>query len=249
MKIEQHISDILAQGKFQDFSYFLPDIRLDRKDYVKCNDVLQSLWLVWNKGKKAHIGDVENPEETFKEILESGEVETLKEYRDKYQFFPTPSELAELLVEYADIKESDIVLEPSAWQWAILDKIPNCKEIHFIELDPKNFQILKDKGYYRALWFNGDFLQAPKYPYTKIVMNPPFANSQDVKHILHAYSLLSEDGWRLVSIASSSIKTRQGKPYDELRALNPEYIEVESNSFKESWTNVNTVIVILNKWK
>ena len=90
MKIEQKIKSILSEGTFEESKYFLPKIQLDRKDYVKCNDVLESIGLKWNKGKKAHIGDGEDIEETFRGILETGEVETLKEYRDKFQFFPTP---------------------------------------------------------------------------------------------------------------------------------------------------------------
>lgn len=77
-------------------------------------------------------------------------------------------------------------------------------------------------------------------------MNPPFTKSQDVKHILKAYSLL-KDGGRLVSLASASITTREGTVYDELRSLNPEFIDVEDGAFKESGTMVNTVIVIINK--
>ena len=82
--------------------------------------------------------------------------------------------------------------------------------------------------------------------FDKIIANPPFSKSQDVKHILHMYELLNE-WWRIVSIASSSIKTREWKLYDELRALNPEFIELPEWSFKESWTLVNTVIVLINK--
>jgi 16S rRNA G1207 methylase RsmC len=56
-------------------------------------------------------------------------------------------------------------------------------------------------------------------------MNPPFSKSQDVKHILHAYSMLAEGGI-LISVASSSITTRSGSLYDELRSLNPEIIQL-----------------------
>jgi hypothetical protein len=38
----------------------------------------------------------------------------LKETIKKFQFYPTPKEVSEYLVELADIKEGDMVLEPSA---------------------------------------------------------------------------------------------------------------------------------------
>lgn len=82
--------------------------------------------------------------------------------------------------------------------------------------------------------------------FDRIIMNPPFSNSQDAKHILHAYSLL-KDGGTLVSVASSSIQTREGKVYDELRELPIEWFEVNSGAFKESGTMVNTVILRIIK--
>lgn len=60
---------------------------------------------------------------------------------------------------------------------------------------------------------------------TKIIANPPFSKSQDVKHILHMARNLTVGG-RLVSIASASIKTREGKLYDELKALNPRFYDL-----------------------
>jgi hypothetical protein len=60
------------------------------------------------------------------------------------------------------------------------------------------------------------------------------------------YELLA-DWWRLVSVASASIKNRQGTLYDELRELNPRYYDLPDWSFKESWTMVNTVIVVIDK--
>jgi hypothetical protein len=60
------------------------------------------------------------------------------------------------------------------------------------------------------------------------------------------YELLNE-WWRIVSVASSNIQTRTWKLYDELRVLNPEFIQLPEWSFKESWTMVNSVIVVINK--
>jgi hypothetical protein len=103
----------------------------------------------------------------------------------------------------------------------------------------------KDKRMNIYWW---DFLNnwLNKNHFQKIIMNPPFTKSQDVKHILKAYTNLCE-WWRIVSIASSSIQTREWKLYDELKELNPEFIKIDDWAFKESWTMVNSVIVIINK--
>jgi 16S rRNA G1207 methylase RsmC len=37
-----------------------------------------------------------------------------------------------------------------------------------------------------------DFLKFKDMHFDKIIMNPPFSKNQDIKHILHAYSLLEE---------------------------------------------------------
>ena len=114
-------------------------------------------------------------------------------------------------------------------------------------MDHKNIEILKAnviEGRNEFLCL--DFLDYNEKKFDRIVMNPPFSNSQDAKHILHAYSLL-RDGGTLVSVASSSIQTREGKLYDELRALPIEWIKVDGGAFKESGTLVNTVILKISK--
>lgn len=58
MRIENNIQNILKQGCFKWNQYFLPDIQLDRKDYLKVNDVLTSLWLVWNKCKNYNFKNI-----------------------------------------------------------------------------------------------------------------------------------------------------------------------------------------------
>lgn len=249
MKIEEHIKEILSEWTFEGNKYFLPKVQLDRKDYVKCNDVLEAIGMKWNRWQKAHIGDGDDLEETFRGILETGEVETLKEYRDKFQFFPTPDSLANYLIELSNIEDCKTyeILEPSAWQWAIASKIQDIHNLTCIELDPKNMEILKTKiieGKNEFLCL--DFLDYDEKKFDRIIMNPPFCNSQDAKHILHAYSLL-KDGGTLVSVASSSIQTREGKVYDELRELPIEWFEVNSGAFKESGTMVNTVILRIIK--
>ena len=215
--------------------------QMDRKQYVELNKVLELLWWKWNRWQKCHIFDCNNLKEAIEEVCDTMEVVDIK---IMYQQYYTPSELAKRVVELADINNNDIVLEPSAWQWAIVQHIPECKELHLVEIDKWNFEILKK--YDRAFISNWDFLEHPKYHFTKIVMNPPFTKSQDVKHILKAYSLLSE-WWRIVSIASASIKTRQWKIYDELRELNPEFMAIEDWAFKDSWTMVNSILVVINK--
>ena len=77
-------------------------------------------------------------------------------------------------------------------------------------------------------------------------MNPPFQKNQDVKHILKAYTHL-RDWWKIVAIAPVWILSKTTKLHEELKALNPELIELEAWDFKESWTMIKTCILIINK--
>ena len=80
-------------------------------------------------------------------------------------------------------------------------------------------------------------------------MNPTFEKQYDIDHVLHAYSLLGNNG-KLVSIMSAGMSFRQNKKSVDFRNFVEKhgYFEhLPENSFKESGTGVNTIIVVLNK--
>lgn len=248
MKITEKMKSILESWTFEGNIYKMPQV--DRKDYQEVNKVLESLGGKW-KTRVWHIftWTQEELENALQEVLEIWETITLDEIKKQFQYYPTPESLAEKIVELSNISDWDEILEPSAWRWAILDKIIDYQvennRIFAIELKEDNYEYLEEN--YKITWIaNIDFLEHNSKSYDKIIMNPPFSKSQDVKHILHWYSLLEEWG-RLVSIASNSVEFRTGKVYEELRSLNPEIIKIDEWAFKESWTMVNTVIIILNK--
>lgn len=228
--------------------------QMERKDYVELMKVIEALWWKWNKKEKCHIFDIENLQEAIDEVCDIMEVVDIKVL---YQQYYTPSELAKKLVELSDIKQFDDVLEPSAWQGAIVKEIikKDFRSLFVNEIDENNLDYLFDikdefRKTYKERWFEidkEDFLNAKfMVKVNKIIANPPFTKSQDVKHILEMYKWLKE-WWRIVSIASSSIQTREWKLYEELAYLHPKYIEIEDWAFKESWTMVNSVIVIIDK--
>lgn len=263
-RLSEFGKQVLQESEIIENRLFLKT-QMDRKQYVELNKILELLWWKWNKKEKAHIFDIENLQEAIDEVCDTMEVVDVKVL---YQQFYTPSDLAKRLVELADIQKTDDVLEPSAGQGAIVKEIlkKEYNRIILLEIDKTNIKLLKeefncyewmkddcdwqgtlsrDKGMNIYQW---DFLDhwLNKNHFQKIIMNPPFTKSQDVKHILKAYENLFE-WWRIVSIASSGIQTREGKLYDELKELNPEFIKIEDWAFKESWTMVNSVIVIINK--
>lgn len=241
MKIENNIQNILKQGYFKWNEFFLPKIQLDRKDYLKCNDVLTALGLVWSKWKKAHITDQETDwlQETFNEILDIWEIETIKEYRDKYQFFETPYKIAKRMEKLLETRQCNKILEPSAWHWAIANIVDygTCS-LTCIELDLKKCEVLRSKLRDTTEIINIDFLQYKVYDYfDRIILNPPFNKWQDIKHILHSYELLKE-WWILVWLVPSNFLQKYN---DKLKDIPYSYYEVEDWQFEN--TNIKTIII------
>jgi len=254
--IDSDIREILKQGHTDENIYFLPTIQLSREDYVKVNKVLEISGGKWNRGKKGHVFA---SNEAAKAMIRIADQENVVDKKKTYQFFETPKEVAEQMVELADIRDEMMVLEPSAGHGAIAEAIARYdieKPIYnvgliLVDIDPEKCEVLEEKKIAPVVCadFLGTF--ADEYgKFDRIIMNPPFTKGQDAEHVFHAYSKCLENGGRLVSVMSGSIKFNQQKKYQKVRELiekNGEIIDLPEFSFKESGTNVNTVIVILNK--
>ena len=239
MKIKEDILKILDKCTIEGDTVFLPNEQLDRKTYTDVNKCLESIGGKWNKKAKGHVFD-EDPTELFDNLILTGETVDLKK---EYQYFPTPSDIAKSLVEMAEIKDNDIILEPSAGQGVIADLIPKENIKLVIELNSNNAKILENKGYQVICT---DFLTYNNYKFDKVIMNPPFSRQQDVDHILHAFSLLKEGGI-LVAIVSESPFFRENKKSVEFRKWltdnNAIVLPLLEGAFKESGTMVKTRII------
>lgn len=204
-------------------------------------------------GKYRKLGfDFPTDAQTIKNRLISGEEINDKK---KFQFFPTPQAIAEQMVELACLDSSHRVLEPSAGMGDIAMRIPpgSFKELIVVEINPDCIETLAK--YYTG--YQEDFLTLHKEDigaFDRIIANPPFTNNQDVDHVIHMYKFLNPGG-RLVSIMSPSWTFGQQKKQKSFRkwfeALQDrqlaELTELDQGTFKESGTNVKTVMVIINK--
>ena len=124
-----------------------------------------------------------------------------------HQFYPTKPDLAKRLVETADIGKNDMVLEPSAGHGGIAEFLPVKNNVHCIEVNPINCEILKTKGFGAVL--EKDFLSIDEEKCTqfdRIVMNPPFHSGQAGQHVNHAAKMLKKKGSILVSVLPASYK-------------------------------------------
>ena len=89
----------------------------------------------------------------------------------------------------------------------------------------------------------GDFLACDAERlglFDSIVMNPPFKMGRDIKHILHARTLLAQ-GARLVAICSAGPR-QQAK----LRAIASEWHELPEGTFKGEGTKVAAAICVFD---
>jgi protein-L-isoaspartate O-methyltransferase len=171
------------------------------------------------------------------------------------QLFPTPRELARQVCELADIQPGHRILEPSAGTGdlvsAAIDRGLGLEcgvRVVAVEINASLAQALSERRN-RRLYANetnyeircADFLECNGNlgKFDRIVMNPPFANGADIKHIEHARTFLKPGG-RLVAICANGPRQRE-----RLQAIASEWIDLPAGSFKSQGTNVNTALVVL----
>jgi phospholipid N-methyltransferase len=242
------IQEILKDSTIEGNVLKLPLIQLDRKDYC---DVKKSLELIggkWKSGKVQGFVFDSDPTILINNLLGDKSPEKLKK---DYQFFATPTNLASELVALAEIHIDNKILEPSAGQGAIIKEIMKCgiKIVDYFELMPTNQFILKEINGVNLI--GDDFLNANDCPiYDRIIANPPFSKNQDIEHIQKMYKLLKEGGI-LVTIASKHWQQSNNKKEIAFRKwlteMNAEIIDIEKGTFKESGTNIETVIIKIIK--
>lgn len=214
--------------------------QLDRDLYLSVNKVLERIGGKWNRKERAHVFSCD-PAARLEAVINSGMIDP----RVKTGYFPTPPKIVEQMIALLELKQGDMILEPSAGQGHIADFLPRDKLL-LGEILPENRQILKEKGY--TIVFH-DFLLHEFAGVNKIVMNPPFERQADIDHVMHAFKHLNPGGI-LVSIMSAGTLFRDNSKTKKFREdiLNKaQVIQLPEGSFKSSGTMVQTIIVKIKK--
>ena len=244
---------------FDDISKVVKNLDTTRDDYwndgVSELNRLKRMGIESNAELRAYLREfVENipgvdAEAEQKKAIRQKEIELANSKIDG--FFPTPKNIVEKMLDEADIKKGEIVLEPSAGKGNIADEIrtrypDNALEV--AEINGSLAELLKEKGHNVV---GNDFLATNK-KYDKIIMNPPFEKLQDIDHVKHAYDMLNPGG-RLVAIMSESPFFNSAKKAEVFRTWLEDVGGVSEklpeNSFKNSErsTGVNTRLVVIDK--
>lgn len=245
--------DILEQCRVEGNNVYLPEGQLDRKLYQKVAKKLELIGGKW-KGKPI-MGFIfpDNPTELLAQIA-GGEAVNLKK---DYQYFATPNDVADMLVELAEFDKLPIdripaILEPSAGQGAIIKAINRTlpeQPVCCYEAMPTNITILRNN--IDVVFFGEDFLQCNhKDKYDRVIANPPFSKNQDIDHVYKMYEVCKPGGI-IVTITGTHWGFATEKKCVEFRDwldhISSEVLTLEPETFKSSGTMVGGNILIIKK--
>ena len=158
------------------------------------------------------------------------------------QLFPTPPDLAARVVELAGIEPGQRVLEPSAGTGRLLEALPTGAERLAVEINPDLARLLASR-FQGTQVLCADFLAvAPALGlFDRVVMNPPFAQGQDIAHIRRALDLVRPGG-RLVALCANGPRQREA-----LQDLATHWEDLPAGSFKDEGTNVNCALLVVDR--
>lgn len=256
-QIDSEVRDVLATVEWDGAAARLTCGQLDRKLYVKVNDVLESLGGKWNKKAMAHLFEADAQSE-LEAAIETGVYLRAADLRQIFGEFETPDSLAdELVSRLGPLRGSPDLLEPSAGGGNLLKALRRAypKILDYrttaVEIQEKRHSQLV------ALATNvviGDFLSLDKAicglgSFHYVLMNPPFGNQADIDHVQHAWKFLASGG-RLVAIMSPGFTFRTNKKsvaFREFSEQHGSWTENPPGSFKVSGTGVSTVMLTLDR--
>lgn len=229
--------------------------QLNPKLYKDTMKVIAAAGGKWNRGKACHTFE-KDPRTALGIALDTG---VAIDHRAKFQAFFTPPVLAERMACWAISRlghpERPEVLEPSAGGGALakaMRTVCPSSRIESIEIQQELADALEKEGFRCHC---GDFMDASPeeigaFRFHAVVMNPPFQNGQDAKHVLHAWKFLRTGGV-LVAIVSPGYTFRTQALPRELGLLVARYgiheEELPAGTFKESGTDVRTMLIVLRK--
>ncbi|MDN4572058.1 methyltransferase type 11 [Pandoraea cepalis] len=163
------------------------------------------------------------------------------------QLFESSPVLADRVVQEADIRAGHDVLEPNGGTGRIINAIferVDGVNVDTVEINAQLCEHLKAK-FPQVRVTHADFLEWDDgRRYDRIVMNPPFANGADIKHIKHALYLLKPGG---ILVAICAAGPRQQDALIPLTLGGGFWEPLPEGSFSHAGTNVRAALVVIYK--
>ena len=165
-----------------------------------------------------------------------------------FNLFPTPEPIADMMADLFD--SFGHTLEPSAGTGRLYQAVRRLDatcEMNLIDISPECCRVLRDirdsmDDSINTSIEQADFLNLPvRDLFDSIIMNPPFKNGIDVRHVKHAMTMLKPGG-RLVSLVANGPRQRAG-----LEQIADEWIDLPAGSFKGEGTNVDVALIVIDK--
>lgn len=246
VKLSEEVAEVLSRSTISDRSLKLPPAQLERKLYEQVDKALKAAGGKWDRKSGSHLFPTD-PRPLLN--LDSGEVVHIQQ---TYQEFFTPPDLAKRMCDLAGISHGMRVLEPSAGRGDIASEIlSRGAAVVCCEIQERNAEQLRKlpAEYVACCDFLTHFLIVGSDPIDAVVMNPPFANGQDRKHVCRAAEFLKPGG-SLVAVMSSGTETGTTKSHVEFRDwvddVGGEFLPILAGTFKKSGTGVNTVLLVID---
>ncbi len=241
------VAAVLEDVTVQDGAVKLP-AELARPLYVAVNKALAAIGGRWDRRRAGHVFPAGvDPADRLAELLGTGKATSAR----AAGFFETPPQLVAELVAVAQILPRAPCARAVRRRTA---RSPSaCSRSSAPTTSPSSNCSTSTAASYAACGQNpiqAGFLTADlDGPFDRIVMNPPFDQRQDVRHVAHAFSLLAPGG-RLVAVMAEGVTYRDDRPPANIRALIDAHGSVTTNparSFAASGTDIATVTVLLDK--
>lgn len=171
-------------------------------------------------------------------------------------FYPTPDAVTETLLHDVHIRGECRVLEPSAGTGNMAKHLLRAgAKVDAVEIDPGRVSALNQIRHPNLTVLAGNFLTLPANAvYDYVVMNPPFAGTHWMEHVIHAFDFLKPGG-KLLAVLPVTAETGESKKHGTFRAWvktnsrgwRLPFTDLPAESFAASGTRVNTVVLTLVK--
>lgn len=212
--LDEDLREVLAGGTIEGRVVRLAR-QLTREEYLRVDKVLRGLGGRWDRRAKGHIF----PFDPTPLVTQAAEAGRYVDRKQTLQLFETPEPVARQMAASV-VLPGDDVLEPSAGLGRLVAAAfeAGARAVTAIDIDAAHCEHLASRFHpYELVVLERDFVEYAQQhqagalrQWDCVLMNPPFANGQDMGHIQAAWALLKPGG-RLAAICGEGAFFREDR--------------------------------------